>query len=334
LRPIHERRHDAAARGGLRGFTLIELLVVMLLIGIFLGMGVGVYLRLGETLRYRTTVGRVKTLIRKTRNFAVSGGGPAMVTFDPKAGRLNGTGNRAVGLWHFEDERGAFARVARIRGGEIREGGRFGRGVHFEKGGSIDLGTSPEFDPPEGIFAEAYVRPESILPQTVLAKGGSWNLGMDGEGRLRASIRVEGGGTVTATAEQDGLGVGRWSRAGILYDRRRLVVLKDGREVASVAESLPLESDPAKPLTIGTSREPIRGWVDEMRIYRMIPGEGVELPEGMSFEATTPSLVFREGGTLDPEFHRGPVTLRLHLPGGEEAITVGWLGMILEGGKG
>jgi hypothetical protein len=66
----------------------------------------------------------------------------------------------------------------------------------------------------------------------------------------------------------------------------------------------------------------------------MVPGEGVELPDGMTVESAEPVLVFREGGTLDPEVHRGPVSLRFLLPGGEESVIVGWLGMIVEGGGG
>jgi len=321
-----------STRARARGFTIIELMIVMLLIGVFLGLGAGVYLGLGDTLRYRTAVGRVKTVIRKTRNFAVSGGGPAVVTLDPKARIVRGSGNLPVGLWHFEDDTGAFGRPASVEGGgAIGPGGRFGRGVVFAERGWIDLGRSREYDDREGVAIELWVRVPAVEKLALVEKGDAYRLGTDTTGRLEGAIEVEPGREVAITAEgDDPLPVDRWVRVGLEYDRRELRLVRDGRRVAAVAESEPLRSDASASLTIGTTRSPIAGRVDEARIYRMVPGEGVELPEGMTLEAAEPiEIVYRRGGSLDPEVHPGPVTLRFRLPEGEETVVIGALGMIL-----
>ena len=132
-----------------------------------------------------------------------------------------------------------------------------------------------------------------------------------------------------ATSPSDLIVPGRWTRVGFLCDRLRVRLLVDGREVASAETGGPIESDMQAPLTIGSRREPMRGWVDEMRIFRLVPGEGVELPEGMSFVSGASTIVFRRGGTLDPEVHKGPVTVRFRMPDRTEEVTVGLLGMIL-----
>jgi len=313
------------------GFTILELMIVMLLIGIFLGLGAGVYLGLGDSLRFRTAVGRVKTLVRKTRNFSVSGGGPAVVHVDREQRLLRGSGNQPVGMWHFEDARGAFGRDAEIQGGEIVPDGRFGKGVRLRGAGYVDLGRSPEYDDREGILVETWVRPDESGRFVFLEKGRAFRLGTDTEGRLEGRIAVGIGDDVTLVASADeGIPAGRWTRVGLLYDRYRFQLVRDGRAVATEAESRPLRPDRRAPLTLGSPRASFTGTLDEARIFRMVPGEDYVLPEGMQLDESGPKmLVFRTGGALDPEVHRGPVTLRLLSGERSDEITVGVLGMIL-----
>ena len=74
----------------------------------------------------------------------------------------------------------------------------------------------------------------------------------------------------------------------------------------------------------------MRGWADEARVYRTVPGEDVRLPDGMTIDQSTPGrVVYRRGGALDPEIHKGPVTLRFKVDDRTEEVTVGVLGMIL-----
>lgn len=313
------------------GFTIIEMMIVMMLMGIMLGLGAGVYLGLGDSLQYQTALGQIKTVIRKTRNFSVSGGGPAIVTLDPKTNQLYGSGNLPVGMWHFEDETGAFSRPATLQGGTIVPEGRFGRGVHFASGGWADLGRSPEYDDAEGFMVEAWVRPTQSARGILIQKGSAYKLSLSSEGLLEASLEVSPGSEVTLLAEKDDpIPMGRWTRVGLIYDRFRFQIVRDGRVVASVDETRPLRPDRGSSLTIGGRSVPFHGWIDEARVFRMVPGEAVVLPEGMTIdgEAAT-SVVYRRGGSLDPEVHKGPVTLRFKIADKVEELNVGVLGMIL-----
>lgn len=317
-------------RSSQRGFTIIELMIVMMLMGLMLGMGAGVYLGLGDSLRYRTAIGSVKTAIRKTRNFAVSGGGPAVVRFDLKNGVVRGSGNLPVGLWHFEDEVGAFGRDARFVGGEIGPQGRFGRGVHFTTGGWAELGKSAEFDDREGMLVELWVKPLEVGNSVLVRKGSAYELATDDQGRLTGTIEVDGTEVSLEAKNDDPIPKGRWTRVGLLYDRYRFQLLRDGRAVASVEESRPLMTDRGAPLTIGASGRPFQGSIDEVRVFRIVPGEPVELPQGMSFDGEgSPRIVYRAGGSLDPEVHKGPVTVRVRHGDEVEELTIGILGMIL-----
>ena len=318
-------------KGSTDAFTIIELMIVMMLIGLFLGLGAGVYVGLGDSLQYRTAIGRVKTVLRKTRNFSVSGGGPAVVYFDAKKGTVRGTGNEPVGMWHFEDERGAYGRDAVLTSGEIVPEGRYGRGLRFQTGGHAELGTSPLFDDPQGFFAEVHVRPLERVRATFLEKGRAYRVGMNSEGRLDGTISTGLGEELSIVAENDEpIPVERWTRVGILYDRFRFQLVRDGRVVASIDETAPLASDRGAPLTVGSRRERFRGFADEARIYRMLSGEEVLFPEGMKLESGPTMLVYRTGGALDPEVHKGPETIRFRLPDRVTDLTVGILGMILE----
>src|SRR5688572_2926531 len=93
-----------------RGVTLIEILVVLMVISVLLGLGVGAFTGLHSGFEGDAAIERVKSCLRRARNFAISEKSTARVTFDAAAGSVTGAGFACVALFHLEDETGAFDR--------------------------------------------------------------------------------------------------------------------------------------------------------------------------------------------------------------------------------
>jgi prepilin-type N-terminal cleavage/methylation domain-containing protein len=323
------RRLRHGHRSAARGFTLLEMLVVLSIVGLLMGLGIGVYLRLAAGLTPSIAVGRVKTLLRMARNSAVREGSPAVVHLDARGQSVRATSSRTVAYWHCEDGTGAFGRSFTPVRGTIVPEGRIGNGLRLDDGGFADCGTGPELDLREGLSIEAYVWPREVQAQTIVRKGDAYVFGMTGEGFLTGRVTLEGGTREEVVAETGALRADRWSRVGFFYNRAVLALYVDGRQVASRVETRRLEPDPKAPFLIGDRSSSFTGIVDEIRVREVLTSEAVKLPEEVTLEGEDGLVVFDPSGKLDPAWHSGPVRIPLRFFSGDaREIAVNVLGTV------
>ena len=324
-------------RGFPTALTLLELLVVLTLMAALMGIGVGIFGRLN--LGKQAAPGLVKNVLRSTRSLAVLEGTPARVAVDRKAGAIWGQGLRTIGLWHFEDERleGAFRRDGILHGGEVVPEGRLGSCVRFagtaEQWIELPVGGLSAYATGEGIGADFDIRLDRLTAATFLERRGSFALAATSEGALKAEVSLvggpaEGGGKNFAETRPGSLQFDRWQRISFLYDRRRIRILVDGVEEASVEEGAPLRA-PEEPILVGNPFSHFEGRIDELRIAAVVPGDTVTLSRGVAIAPGPDAVHFDGAGDLDPLFHSGPATLTLQFEEGKKVpIEVGIYGTI------
>ncbi len=324
--------------------TLLELIVVMAMIAILLGVGVGAItsLDLGKT----TAVSQIKNTVRATRTFSIAESVPSLVVLDATSEeqRVFGVGLKTVGQWHFEDETttGAFGRDGVLSGADLDPNGKIGHCVRLGEQSTVLCGTAPVFDPVDGIGIEAWVRPDSTSGGRIVEKGQAYalELGPDGElvGRVNL-VQQRRRGKVISTrrlevvSEEPVVAPGRWTHVSMIYDRFRLRLFVDGREVGTVAEQegLQMAPDPEAPLTIGSPAGSLIGRIDEVRIALAVRGDEAPLPESVTLLGPDRQVHFDGRGNLDPEFHTAAVNIELKLKNGSmRRLRIGWLGTIEE----
>lgn len=320
-----------------RGLTLLEMLIVLTLIATLLGVGVGVFGQL--TLGKQAAPGLVKNVLRSARSFALLEGAPARVAIDAKNRSLRSFGLRTIGLWHLESDEmeGAFRHNGILHGGEIVPEGRIGQGVRFSGKGDgwieLPVGTLSSFQTPEGIAVEFDLLLDRPQSATLVERKNSFSLQCTADGKLRALISLEGtamegGGSNQAQTREGALPWGRWTRVGLLYDRKRLRIVIDGIEEVAVEERGALRCPP-EPVIFGSPTSRLEAKLDEIRISAVVAGEEAVLPKEVELLPGPSEVQFDAAGNLDPSVHAVPAVLTLQLDGGKKIpIEVGIYGTI------
>lgn len=306
----HSNARLLAARR--RGFTLLELIVVCGLLAVLAGIGVG-FLQRADTSR-SAAMSAVSAEVRRAANTARSTGLPTEVVFS--TGDPTATGGAAapsevwarvlapVGAWRFEpDERQLVAALEPESNADYGPG-RFGRAARFDfdgKGALLSVAMSgARFDLRDGFALRMDLRLERSEVMVLARIGQGFELRLD-EG-LVPSARL-----VTADGEQSGVQVtmradravelDRWQRVEFVYDRRRLSLVIEGREVAAVeASAAPFQRDD-EVFEVSPGDAPIEGWVDEVELLAYDLSEPQILP--LEVELTRAAVV-RFDGQGDP----------------------------------
>jgi len=339
-RPTSARRTRAA--GAVRGMTLFELMLVMVLIGLLLGLGVGVFASLD--FGKRAALSLVQNVVRSARNSAVARAAPARVRIDAAAGTLVAEALDVAGTWRFEGERleGAFGLDGRLAGAELVDDGYLGRALALgsARASYAEIGVQSDagFDLYHGFAIECALRLVGTASGGVLSVGGAAGLAVGGAGALRAWLVPEvvgasgeprSGGRIYVESPPGTLTPGRWQRVRFEYDRRLARLYVDGIEAARTEEVAPvwrLEG----PLTLGDPRGSFQGALDDLVVAVVAASEGASLPDSVQFGPGTPAeILFDARGHLDREVHVQPLAFQLLFDdGGAQTVHVGLYGTV------
>jgi hypothetical protein len=321
--------------------TLLELLMVMVLLGLLLGLGVGIFSSLDFGRRQALSL--VQNVVRSARNSAVARAAPARVRIDRDAGTLSAEALDVAGTWHFEGERlaGAFGLDGRLAGARIVDDGYIGRALSFSSRADyaeVPVQDDPGFDLRGGFSIECALRLDGPQSGGVLDVGGVAGLAVGGGGVLRAWLVPEvvgstgeprGGGRIHVESPPGLLPAGAWRRVRFEYDRRLSRLYVDGVEVARTDEVAPvwrLEG----PLRLGDPRGSFSGSIDALVVGVVAASESATLPDTVHFGPDAPGeILFDARGHLDREVHAQPLAFGLAFDDGSaETVRVGLYGTV------
>jgi prepilin-type N-terminal cleavage/methylation domain-containing protein len=383
-------RHHTNARGRLpqgvhsRGFTLTELLVTISIAAFLLLAGVGLYWRMNRGFALRAAISHLESALRGARAFAVHERSPAQVIlvtrgvnnptdhFAHQVDKLYALGKRTVSCWHLEPSqldgsslKGALDQTAEpAEGGQVQLNdfvqGKIGQCLRFgsDGAGAIRV-SSPYLDEiREGVFAEAYVKPDAAdlssgSELTVVSKGEAgnpafalWLTYQEVSGRplfqLHGQVRTA---EATVHARTDAIIRNEeWAHVSLDYNPHRdrdvlnsagVVLRVDGREVA-------LFDDASGDGVVASSPGPMRmgsgfqGCIDQVKIAALVATEVRRLPRntevlvdpGVDGDGWDGRIHFDDEGKLDRRIHGRIVRFLIVSPADRlrRTVQVNWLG--------
>lgn len=335
-------RHDSARRRA--GFSLLELMVTMGLAAMLLGMGAGVYVKMGRQSAATQAMRSVNLLVTQARKSSVRF--PATLVCDPAENVIHPYTDEVIQELHFEARPtengdivplGIEGRDCTIAGGEVvAHAGRVGGGLRLDAG-SLSCGTFAAYDLEDGINAEVWLKPSQAPKCDLVTKGHVFSVGVasDGvrSGRLQVRIQVQDpSGTqepVTRTVGIPPVRVNEWLGVRVAYDRTALVTsTSDGHGFVvrdTWKESRRLATEPDQPLVIGSG---FQGTIDDVRIGGIRAAEPLRLPAGVELAGTNPPIRFLDG-RLDPAVHSAPARISIAYQGKVSNFEIGQSGMVL-----
>jgi len=322
--------------------TLLELLLTMVLLGVLLGMGVGVFSSLDFS--KRSALALVQNVVRSARNSAVARAAPARVRIDVATGTLAAAALDVAGTWRFESEEldGAFDLAGRLQGADLVDGGYLGRALQLAHGrisyAELDVQDDPGFDLREGFSIDCAVELDDLQSGGVLDCGGAAGVVLAGSGLLRAWFAPEvtatggtprSGGRILIESQPGALSAGHWQRLRFEYDRRIARLLVDGVVVARTEETAPVWRIEG-PLRLGDPHGSIQGRLDDLVVAVVAESEAAVLPKSVKLGPDAPAEVrFDARGHLDREVHAGPIAFQLAFDdGASQMVHVGLYGTV------
>lgn len=321
--------------------TLLELLLTMVLLGLLMGVGVGMFSALD--FGRRSALALVQNVVRSARNAAVARAAPARVRIDAASGTLAAAALDVAGTWRFEGETlvGAFGIDGRLAGAELGAEGYLGNALRLVSNGSyaeLDVQDDPGFDLRDGFTIDCALRLDSLQSGGVLDVGGAAGLAVAGSGAMRAWLTPEvqatggtarSGGRILIESLPGALSAGRWQRMRFEYDRRIARVLVDGVEVARTEETAPVWRIEG-PLRLGDPRGAMLGRIDDLVVAVVAESEAAVLPPSVHLGPDAPAEVrFDARGHLDREVHAGPLSFQLAFDdGASQIVHIGMYGTV------
>lgn len=332
-----------------RGMTLLEIMVVIVIIGILMTIGVGVWLRFRKSSVEIEAYQRLAAACRRARVFALEEGAESSLVLAPDRRSFHAEGLRLVGLWHLEHSAGKRAagfdastgfagRDLQFHGGR-RDVGYRGDGLRFSDGGRILL-EDAEFRFPAGGQVSFWLLPDrdsaaERLKQTLLARGKELSLVINIEGRLEA----RSGSAVLITRDYR-LAVRRWSRVTFAFSPEELTIAVDGAVRARAPGDLPSAKEDGLPLVLCAAEDgqfPFDGVIDEIALRRMVREPEFRLGARLLMDSPLDRVRFDAAGMLDRRWHNGPARIVLSAPDVEKpgglssrAVSVSLTGEIRE----
>ncbi|MFH1998869.1 MAG: prepilin-type N-terminal cleavage/methylation domain-containing protein [Planctomycetota bacterium] len=326
------------------GFTLLEIMVVLVILSVILGLGVGVFSKVGSG--PEIALSRIRDVVYQARFHAKQEKAPSAVIVDTQRDTVTGLGWKGVGCWHFEevDATGSsfgFPEEVVIGCGVIRDKGVIGSCLEFSSDQDSKteafIPNAPSLDSVDGIAAECYVYLLSGGACRFFSKGTGYALGVNEQGYLEGMLQIvkeddPSSSRVTIDSSPYALPIGRWVKVGLQFNGYAFHLLAGGiiRNHELFPQRMRLERHAGLPISLappGPSGEPLNACLDELHLSAVVVGEEVPFHETIDLEGPSKILHFDARGYLDENFHTRPETIEMLYDGTRRlTLTLGMMG--------
>jgi prepilin-type N-terminal cleavage/methylation domain-containing protein len=268
---------DATVRPRQRGFTLLEMLVVIGVISVLLGLAVGF---LGRTDPQRVADSMIAGETRAAQMTARAEGLPTEVWIRPGTEGQPATVQarllQPVVTFHLEPGEDVLAESLRptLYGEDVIQG-RFGHGRRSKDGERVPLLSWPAvpevIDLREGFVIRLDLWLDHRVAATVLRLQPAVEVQLDDAGKPRARFRLRTAASESASSAAItstlSLPLRRWCTLDIGCDGRWAWMTVDGREVGRTVADGTMQQDPKGMFEVSPGEAPLRGIVDEIRLF-------------------------------------------------------------------
>lgn len=309
------------------GFTLMELMVTMGIMAMLLGLGTGIFARMGRRNAESLAMANVNSLVTKARNS--SNRYPAVIAVDPANRQVHAYAEGALQELHFEPRPvdvgepvtplGIDGRTCTINGGDLDpRGGRVGGGAKL-RGGSIDCGNYAAYAVDQGIGVEVWFKLESLTAFDIVSRGASFRAqyrplarGVGARIEFAVTVRSKNGSEerLSRSVEVPAPRLGEWYGVRVSCDRREMIIATDEGRGFVQRDRLAFEKPEEQERVLALANDAplvvcggMTGWVDDVRIGGIRSTDPVDLPEGIDVLDRRP-IRFVDG-KLDPALHTG-----------------------------
>ncbi|HTF56256.1 MAG TPA: LamG-like jellyroll fold domain-containing protein [Planctomycetota bacterium] len=319
----------SASRAPRSGVTLLEILVVIVILSMILGLSLGILRNANKDLGVMAAANTVSSMLRAAAEHARAENAPAWVVLDMNERSIGALTRETIGMWHFEDTTGAFGKDIKVSGA-VQDKGRVGLAYRFNGPHFIDCGEVLVYRPDQGMAIEMWFYRFPGTGKHILASiGNDMEVWADPVGRVH--VRV---GNVTANSETHLIPRESWIYLQAVYNGREIKILLNGAEVGTKPCRHTWKS--AAPLIVGSRKDGIAGYIDEVRLSLVVPHDTYALPPEVEFDLPKGSKVqdgefiiaFDNAGRLDGARHPQELTLTLHSPVASRTIVVTRQGLI------
>lgn len=327
---------SSSERGARAGLTLLELLVVIVLLSMLMGLSVFLFRSSNRDLGVRAATNSVVSLLRAAAEHARAESTPAQVVFDVQERSVFTLTQETLGMWHLEDERGAFGSTA--RSSKVTwVPGYYGTAAALTASSTIEAGVLPVNSPNAGIAVDCYVKRSSRVrsasrrPQVVCSIGDQLELAIATDGRVHAKI-----GSLSIDSGSERLKADEWYHVEFVYNTLDVRLFFNDVEVAGRTGATSWES--RQPFVIGNAGGGFPGVVDEMRVSLILPRDAYVLPSETEFEFPQGTalrdrrwfIVWFDGrGRLDARRHPASVSVSLKSPADTKTVLVSPQGAVV-----
>jgi len=309
--------------------TLLEILVVIVILSMILAMSLGILRNANKDLGVMAAANTVASMLRAAGEHARAESAPAWVVLDMNERTIGTLTRETIGMWHFEDTSGAFGKDIKVSGA-VQDKGRVGLAYRFNGPQFIDCGEVQVRQPDQGMAIEMWFYRFPGTGKHILASiGKDMELWADPVGRV--NLRV---GNIVANSETHLVPRESWIYVQAVYNGREIKILLNGAEVGS--KPCRHKWTTAAPLIVGSRKDGIAGFIDEVRLSLVVPHDTYALPPEVEFDLPKGSklqdnefiIAFDSAGRLDAARHPQELTLTIHSPVASRTIGVTRQGLV------
>lgn len=262
------------------GFTLMEILVVLGIIAIVSGFSLAFLSHSNKQYALMSTRGAVVSLLRYTRNIALTEKTSTAVIIDPVKKQMYAVIPRTIATWHFEDYDHGLTTGSLGLNGKVSAGvklipdGKYGKAFLFQSGGVVTC-EKFSFIPVEdsGFIIEAWIYPQqtdTYFQSIIIEKPKDFFLSLEAD----LSLLLYGPSILKLMTAPEIIPLDRWSYIRLCYeeDKNKWSLFVNNTMIGETTAKYDLRKK-SYGFNISSAFFPFNGKIDEVTIKQFCPTE-------------------------------------------------------------